>query len=259
MDEISQQVAEKLPWGHIMMLLDKTKESDDLLWYAQKTVTEGWSRAVLNYQITSRLHQRLGAASSNFPHTLTPPDSDLAQQMTKDPYIFEHVGLTSRLLERDLEQALINRIQDTLMELGRCMAFVGRQVRLTVDGVDRYLDLLMFHIEQLRYVVIELKVTDFEPEYLGALGTYVTMVDGIIRNPAIHAPTIGLLLCTGKREATVRFALASTAAPIAIAEWQGLPADARAALPSAAELEAVVQDELAHQLAIHSDEKTSDS
>ncbi|MDR2565435.1 MAG: DUF1016 domain-containing protein [Bifidobacteriaceae bacterium] len=99
----------------------------------------------------------------------------------------------------------------------------------------------------------ELKATDFEPEYLGALGTYVTMVDGLVRNPEIHAPTIGLLLCTGKREATVRFALASTAAPVAVAEWQTLPDDARAALPSAHELEAVVKDELAHQTALHAD------
>ncbi|MDR1213694.1 MAG: PDDEXK nuclease domain-containing protein [Propionibacteriaceae bacterium] len=249
--EIFQQLAGKLPWGHIMALLDKTDDTDDLVWYAQQTITEGWSRAVMVYQITSDLRGRLGGAPSNFPERLPTPDSDYAQQMTKDPYVFQHVGLAHGLAERDLEQSLIDRIQDTLLELGRGMALVGRQVRLTVDGVDRYLDLLMFHTEQLRYVVIELKVTEFEPEYLGALGAYVTMVDGLVRNPAIHAPTIGLLLCTGKREATVRFALASTAAPVAVAEWQGLPDDARAALPSAEELEAVVQDELAHQKALH--------
>jgi len=251
-DELAQQVAEQLPWGHIMLLLDKTDGADELMWYARQAVSEGWSRAVLRYQLTTGLRQRLGVAPSNFPVTLPPPDSDLAQQMTKDPYVFEHVALTTRRAERELEQALTDRIQDTLLELGRGMTFVGRQVRLTVDGVDRHIDLLMFHVEQLRYVVIELKVDDFEPAFLGQLGTYVTMVDSMVRNPAIHAPTVGLLLCTGKREATVRFALASTAAPVAVAEWQSLPPDARAALPTAEELEAVVQDELA-QMALSAD------
>ncbi|MDR1265206.1 MAG: PDDEXK nuclease domain-containing protein [Propionibacteriaceae bacterium] len=250
-DEISQQLAAKLPWGHVMVLLDKADGIEDLLWYARETVVNGWSRAVLAFQIQSGLRGRLGAAPSNFAAALPPPDSDLAQEITKDPYVFQHAGLTRGMAERDLEQALIDRIQNTLLELGRGITLAGRQVRLTVDGVDRHLDLLMFHTEQLRYIVIELKVTDFEPEYLGALGTYVTMVDELVRNPAIHSPTIGLLLCTGKREATVRFALASTAAPVAVAEWQGLPEDARAALPSARELQAVVQDELAHQLALH--------
>lgn len=251
--EIFQQLAGKLPWGHIMSLLDKTDSHEDLMWYARETVANGWSRAVLAFQIKSGLRERLGAAPSNFAAALPPPDSDLAQEITKDPYVFQHAGLASGIAEKGLEQALIDRIQDTLLELGRGITLAGRQVRLAVDGVDRYLDLLMFHTEQLRYIVIELKATDFEPEYLGALGTYVTMVDGLVRNPEIHAPTIGLLLCTGKREATVRFALASTAAPVAVAEWQGLPEDARAALPSAQELQAVVQDELAHQRALHPD------
>jgi hypothetical protein len=108
----------------------------------------------------------------------------------------------------------------------------------------------MFHVEQLRYIVVELKVTDFEPEHLGQLATYVTMVDDLVRNRQIHAPTVSLLLCTGKREATVRYALASAAAPVAVAQWQGLPSEARAALPTAEELETVIQDELAHQMTL---------
>lgn len=250
-DEESQQLAEKLPWGHIMALMDKTTGPDDLVWYAQQAVAEGWSRAVLAYQIQSGLHQRLGVAPSNFPERLASPDSDLAQQMTKDPYVFQHVGLTRPLAEKQLEQALVDRIQDTLLELGRGMTLAGRQFRLTVDGVDRRIDLLMFNTRQLRYVVIELKVTDFEPAYLGELGTYVAMVDEMVRDPAIHAPTIGLLLCTGKREATVKFALAATAAPVAVAEWQSLPPDAQAALPPVEELQAAIRDELAQQAALH--------
>ncbi|QAY64722.1 DUF1016 family protein [Xylanimonas allomyrinae] len=249
-DDISQQLAEQLPWGHIMALLDKTDDTDELTWYAREAVAGGWSRDVLRFQITNDLRARAGAAPSNFTATLAPADSDLAQQLTKDPYVFEIATLTGRVKERDLEQALMDRLESTLLELGRGMALVGRQVRLSVDGVDRYIDLLLFHTEQFRYVVIELKVTDFEPEYLGQLGTYVTMVDDLIRKKDVHAPTVGLLLCTGKREATVRYALASTAAAVAVAQWQGLPADARGALPSVEELEGVVRAEFAHQTAL---------
>lgn len=250
LDAIGQQLADQLPWGHIILLLDKLNSSEDRRWYAQQCAAEGWSRAVLAYQIDTRVKERIGAAASNFAERLDRPDSDLAQAMIKDPYVFEHVALTDPLVEREVEDALMNRIQSTLMELGRGMTFVGRQVRFTVDDVDRYVDLIFFHVEQLRYVVVELKVHSFEPEFVGQLGTYVAIVDDVLRKPAIHAPTVGLLLCTGRREATVRYALASSSAPLAVAQWLGLPEDVRAALPRAEELEALVQDEFAHQLAL---------
>ncbi|MDR2565431.1 MAG: PDDEXK nuclease domain-containing protein [Bifidobacteriaceae bacterium] len=155
-DQISQQLAAKLPWGQIMVLLDKAHDAEDLRWYAREAVANGWSRAVLAFQLKSGLRERLGAAPSNFAAALPPPDSDLAQEITKDPYVFQHAGLAQGMAEKELEQALIDRIQDTLLELGRGITLAGRQVRLTVDGVDRYLDLLMFHTEQLRYIVIEL-------------------------------------------------------------------------------------------------------
>jgi len=250
LESIGPQAVDQLPWGHVRTLLDKLDSAEDREWYACRCVADGWSRAILAYQIDTRVKDRLGAAPSNFADRLDSPDSELAQAMTKDPYVFEHVALTEPLMEHAVEEALTNRIQDTLMELGRGMTFVGRQVRFTVDGVDHYVDLIFFHAEQLRYVVVELKVKPFLPDFVGQLGTYVAIVDDVLRRPAIHAPTVGLLLCTGKREATVRYALASSAAPIAVAQWQGLPEDARAALPRAEELEAVVQDELAHQVAL---------
>jgi hypothetical protein len=162
--------------------------------------------------------------------------------------VFEHLGLIERLAERDVEQALMDRLQDTMLELGRGMAFVGRQVRLSVPDAsgqveEFYVDLLFFHVLQLRYVVVELKVGKFEPGHVGQLGTYVAIVDDQMRQPEIHAPTVGILLVTGKAGATVRYALAGTRVPIAVADYQGLPADARGALPSAAELEAVIEDE----------------
>jgi predicted nuclease of restriction endonuclease-like (RecB) superfamily len=251
-EPIPPRLVEELPWGHVRALLDGLDNLDDRNWYGLKTLGEGWVRDVLRFQIASGLRGRIGAAPWNFEAVLPPPDSDLAQQMTRDPYVFEIAALAERMTERDLEQALIDRLEHTLLELGRGMTLAGRQVRLTVDGIDKFVDLLMFHVEQLRYVVIELKIRDFDPKQLGQLSAYVAMVDGMVRNPAIHAPTVGLLLCAGKRESTVRYALAGAASPVAVAQWQALPEDARAALPSAEELQVVVNDELAHQMAIHS-------
>ncbi|MDR1432174.1 MAG: PDDEXK nuclease domain-containing protein [Propionibacteriaceae bacterium] len=244
---IGPHVVDQLPWGHVRVLLDKLSARSDRDWYASEAIANGWSRDVLAFQIMSDLRSRLGSAPSNFDATLAGPDSDQAQQMTKDPYRFELQGLTSLATERELEDALMDRVQATLLELGRGIAFVGRQVRFTVDGQDHWVDLLMFHTEQLRYIVIELKVGDFSPSQLGQLGTYVVMVDDLLRKPEIHAPTIGLLLCSGKRESIVRYSLASTAAPVAVADWQRLPDDVRAALPNAEELEAVIHDEMAQR------------
>lgn len=248
--EFVQRPVGRLPWGHVATLLDRLETRDERDWYAAAAVEHGWSRAVLEHHIKAGLRTALGAAPTNFTATLDPGDSDLAQQLVKDPYVFEHLALVSRVAEREVEQALMDRLQDTLMELGRGMAFVGRQVRLSIphDASEQvkefYVDLLLFHVEQLRYVVIELKVGDFEPEHLGQLGFYVAVVDDLYRKPQIHAPTVGILLCTGKTGSVVRYSLASTSAPVAVADYQGLPADARAALPSVDELEAIVASEL---------------
>lgn len=246
-DEFVQHVAGRLPWTHIHVLLDRLETREERDWYAARAAEEGWTRGVLELQIRSRLRDALGAAPTNFTVALESPDSDLAQQLVKDPYIFEHLALVKRRDERAVEQALMDRLQDTMLEFGRGMAFVGRQVRLTVpddetDEVDEfYVDLLFFSTHQLRYVVVELKVGKFEPAHLGQLGTYVSIVDDQYRQADIHAPTVGILLCTGKSGPTVRFALASTSAPVAVADYYGLPDDARAALPTAAELTAVLE------------------
>lgn len=248
-DEFGQRAVGRLPWGHIVVLLERLTTRDERDWYAERAVENGWTRNVLEHHIKVNLRTALGAAPTNFTTALDSPDSELAQQLVKDPYVFEHLGLLERKAERDVEQALMDRLQDTMLELGRGMAFVGRQVRLTVpddhsDHVDEfYVDLLFFHVTQLRYVVVELKVGKFEPAHIGQLGTYVAIVDDQYRRPEIHAPTVGILLCTGKSGPTVRYALASTSAPVAVADYYGLPADARAALPSAEELQAIVDAE----------------
>lgn len=246
-----QQAVARLPWGHVTVLLSRLKTLEDRDWYAARAADEGWSRGVLEHQIKVNLRSAIGAAPSNFTQALEAPDSDLAQQLVKDPYVFEHLGLVKTINERNVEQALMDRLQDTMLEFGRGMAFVGRQVRLTVpddrsSAVDEfYVDLMFFSTEQLRYVVVELKVGDFEPSHLGQLGTYVAIVDDQYRRPEIHAPTVGILLCTGKSGPTVKYALAATSStPLAVADYYGLPDEARATLPSADELEAVVEDEL---------------
>ncbi len=231
--EISPQAVGKLPWGHVRALLDRLDTRGDRDWYAAQAVGQGWSRAVLEYQIGSGLHRRVGAAPSNFAEQLPPADSDLAQQLVRDPYVFDHLSLSRPVAERDLEQALMDRLQATLLEFGHGMAFVGRQVRFDLDGDEQVVDLLLFHVEQLCYIVVELKVNKLTGGDVGQLGTYVAMVDDRLRRPGLHAPSLGLLLVAGRSEQLVRYALTASSAPVAVADWSSLPADARAVLPPA--------------------------
>ena len=231
----------QLPWGHVRLLLDRVPDQADRDWYAAQAAQHGWSRAVLTDRITGQLRQRTGAAPSNFPATLPPDDSDMAQQLTRDPLIFEFLDLSGQVAERDLEQALMDRLTQTLLELGHGLAFVGRQYHLDVDGDDFYIDLLFFHVEQFRYVVVELKVGKFEPEFVGKLGFYVAVVDDQLRSDH-HAPTVGLLLCADRNESVVRYSLGTSTSPMAVAgyTYEALPADEQAALPSAADLTAAL-------------------
>ena len=173
-------------------------------------------------------------------------DSDLARAIVKDPYVFDFLDLTDRAAERELEQALMDRLQDTLTELGRGFAFVGRQVRFDVDGDDFTVDLLLFHVEQLRYAVVELKIGRFKPEYTGQLGFYVAMVDDQLRRPGTHAATVGILLCAGRNEKVVRYALRAAAAPMAVATYtyDKLPTEERTGLPTVDDLTTMITDAL---------------
>ncbi|MDP4331984.1 PDDEXK nuclease domain-containing protein [Curtobacterium sp. A7_M15] len=236
-----QQPVAELPWGHITVLLDRLDDQELRDWYAAHAAAHGWSRNVLEHQIKTGAHARLQAAPSNFPATLPAGDSDLAQQLTKDPYVLDFLALDGDAKERHLEQALVDRIIDTLRELGEGFAFVGRQVHFDVDGDDFYVDLLFFHVEQLRYVVIELKTGKFKPEYLGQLGFYVALVDDRLRR-AQHADTVGLLLVADKNDAVVRYSLAGQQSPIGVASYDLLPPAVQAALPSEADLTTALHD-----------------
>jgi len=238
-----QSASAELTWSHLTTLLTRLDEQALRDWYAAAAAEQGWSLKVLEHQIATRLHQRLGAAPSNFATQLPPADSDLAQALTRDPYVFDHLGFTEPVAERQLEQPLVDRLQGTLTAFGHGMAFVGRQVHFGVDDTEMIIGLLLFSVEQVRYVVIELKVGSVSPAYTGQLGAYVALVDERLRRPAHHAPTVGILLCTkAPREQAVRYALASTAAPVAVASYtyDTLPPEERAALPDAATLAAAI-------------------
>lgn len=240
-DPIVQQPVGQLPWGHITVLLDKLDDPAERDWYAAAALQHGWSRKVLLNQIIGRLHQRVGAAPSNFARHLAEPDSELAQELTKDPYVFDFLDLTERAREKDVEAALMGRLQETLLEFGRGFSYVGRQVHFDVEGDDFYVDLLLFHVEQLRYVVIELKIGKFKPDHLGQLGFYVAVVDDRLRRPDLHSPTVGILLCAGRNDAVVHYALANITAPMAVAGYTSSPVDPdQLNLPRRAELEAIL-------------------
>jgi len=237
-EAIVQQPVGRLPWGHVTVLLDKLDDPAQRGWYAASAAEHGWSRNVLLNQIMNRLHERAGAAPSNFTAQLPAADSELAQQLTRDPYVLDFLDLTGQAAERDLEAALTGRLQAFLLELGHGFAFVGRQYHFAVDGDDFYLDLLFFNWAQSRFVVIELKIGPFQPEHAGKLGFYVTWVDANLRQPDRHSPTIGILLCAGRNDSLVRYTLAGSTAPLAVANYtyDTLPPAARAAVPTDTQL-----------------------
>lgn len=240
--EIVQRTVAQLPWRHNIALLDKLNTADLREWYAQTAIEQGWSRDILVHHIEGRFHERAGKAITNFARTLPPADSDLAQQATRDPYLFDFVGTADIRRERDLELALTDHVEKFLLELGQGFAFVGRQVHLEIGDADFYTDLLFYHLRLRCFVVIELKVGDFDPNYLGQLGTYMAAADDLLRHPDDN-PTIGLLLCKTKNNVVAEYALRGYTAPIGVAEWktvitESLPADLESSLPTIAELEA---------------------
>ncbi|OUE32050.1 hypothetical protein BFL35_02230 [Clavibacter michiganensis] len=237
----AQRTVALLPWGHVVTLVERLDEAALRDWYVARSLAHGWSRNVLEHHIRTRLHERSESAPTNFDRALERDQSDLARQLTKDPYVLDFLAVDGDARERELEQALVDRIIDTLRELGEGFAFVGRQVHFDVEGEDFFVDLLFFHVEQLRYVVIELKTGRFRPEQLGQLGFYVALVDERLRRPH-HAETVGLLLVAGKADAVVRYSLAGQRAPVAVSSYDLLPEAERAALPSEEVLARAVRD-----------------
>lgn len=239
--EIVQRVVAQIPWRSNISLMDKLTDQKSRIWYAQKTIENGWSKTILDMQIESKLMERAGQSVNNFPAALPPTDSDLVNQVFKDPYLFDFLGTDMPRREVEIERQLTEHIQSFLLELGQGFAFVGRQVHLEVGGDDFYIDLLFYHLKLRCYVVIELKACDFEPGFISQLNMYQNVVNDVLRHPD-DKPTIGLLLVKGKNETVVEYSLAGYQNPIGVAEWKNqiakaLPEELRSSLPSVEEIE----------------------
>jgi predicted nuclease of restriction endonuclease-like (RecB) superfamily len=241
---IAPQLVAQIPWGHNGVILEKLKNPADALFYVQKTIENNWSRSVLMHQIESGLHLREGKAISNFAATLPTPNSDLAKQMLRDPYQFDFLTLTERYTERELENGLVEHLTRFLLELGAGFAYVGRQYRLEVDGEEFFIDMLFYHLKLHSYVVIELKVDKFKPEYAGKLNFYISAVDAQLRTE-FDQPTIGILICKSKSDVVVEYSLKDLNKPIGVSEYQitqNLPEQLRSSLPSIEQIEAELGD-----------------
>ncbi len=241
-EPIVQQVAAQLPWGHHMVLLDRAKDEATRLWYLRASVEYGWSRNILVQMIKGDMHLREGKAITNFSRTLPPEDSDMAEQILRDPYNFDFLTLADEFKERELERGLLIHLRDLLLELGRGFAFVGSQVPLVVGDETFYIDLLFYHVRLHAYFVIELKTGKFKPEYAGKLNFYLSAADDLIRTPP-DGPTLGLLLYEGRNGAVVEYALRDIGKPIGVSTYRvtrELPAPLQQDLPSIEDLQEVV-------------------
>lgn len=218
-DEIWQQLVAKLPWGHNLLLIEKIKDKNIRKIYAENAIKNGWSRNVLALQIDSKFHKRIGKSNNNFSLLLPPKDSDLVNNTVKDPYIFEFISLNNKYKEQELENNMVSKIKDVLLELGKGFSFVGNQYKISVDNQDFYIDLLFYHLELRCYIVVELKAEEFKPEYVGQIGFYVTAVDKLLKKEYDN-PTIGLLLCREKNRVTVDWSLQSTNVPIGVSTYK---------------------------------------
>jgi len=239
-EEIWQQLLPKCPWGHLVKILQKLNDPAEREWYLRATIQHGWSRAVLEAQIDTRLIDRQGSAPTNFDRTLPAPQSDLARETLKDPYNFDFLTLADDARERELQRGLLQHLREFLLELGRGFAFVGSDVPLQVSSKEYYLDLLFYHLRLRCYVVVELKTVEFKPEYAGKLNFYLSAVDDLLRHPD-DQPSIGILLCRSKDSIEVEYALRKMGQPIGISEYElsaALPDELRDALPTVEDIEA---------------------
>lgn len=232
----------KLTWGHNVILLEKCKDPVERDWYAQAALEHGWSRDILVIQLESELHKRQGKALTNFKRTLPPPQSDLAQQVVKDPYTFDFLTSAGDAHEREIERGLVEHMQRFLLELGVGFAFVGRQVHMEVGGEDFYIDLLFYHLRLRCYVVIELKAGAFKPEHAGKMNFYLSAVDDHLRHKD-DQPSVGIILCKSKNRLIAEYALRDTHKPIGVSAYKltkALPEKLKGTLPTIKDLEAAL-------------------
>ena len=239
--DIGCVINEHKAWGHNIVLMDKIANPEERKWYIEKSAQNGWSRNVLVHQIESGLYQRqvLADKVTNFENRLPSPQSELAAQTMKDPYVFDFISFREDMLERDIEQALVRDVTKLLLELGTGFAFLGNQYHLNVGGDDFYIDLLFYNLNLRCYVVIELKTGEFKPEYAGQLNFYLSAVDGILKKEQDN-PSIGLLLCKSKNNVVAEYSLKDISKPIGVSEYKVtsiLPDELEEQLPSVEDIQ----------------------
>lgn len=249
-NEIAPQVEEQfrmasnrvfmIPWGHIKLLIDKCHDNLDAFhFYVNKVIENNWSRAVLLNFVDSNLFERQGKAITNFKYTLPKENGDLAQEITKDPYNFDFVAIRQGYNEKELKDALMNNVQNFLMELGTGFAFVGKEYRLEVGNTEQYVDMLFYNIKRHCYVVVEVKVVEFEPGFISQTATYVSAVNHTLKGE-LDTQTIGLLICKTKDNILAKYAVETSTEPIGISEYELnalMPKDFKGTLPTIEELE----------------------
>lgn len=233
-----------IPWGHHLQIITKCKAIEEALFYIEQTTKHNWSRSVLVHQMESGLYKRKGKALTNFEYTLPKPQSDLANELLKNPYNFDFLQLGSAASERDLETALTDHLIKFLLELGAGFAFIGRQQLLVVDKEDFFLDLLFYHTKLHCYVVVELKIDNFKPEYAGKLNFYLSAVDAQLKTKE-DQPSIGLLLCKKAGKLIVEYSLKNIGKPIGVSEYQlteSIPGKMKGKLPTIKQIEKELKD-----------------
>lgn len=242
MKQVVSQLCESffsVPWGHHIYIIQRCKTKDEAFFFIRKTVQNNWSRSILLNFLDTDLYERQGNAITNFKETLPSPKSDLAQEMTRDPYCFDFTGLRENYNERQLKEALINNIEKFLLELGTGFAYMGREYRLEVGNTEQFLDMLFYNVYLKCYIVIEVKTQEFEPSFIGQLGTYVVAVNHILKK-ADDNKTIGLLICKTKDAVVAKYAMESSKEPIGISEYELsklYPAEIKGTIPSVEEIE----------------------
>ncbi len=243
-EQFVQAPLAQITWYHHITLLDKVKDEQERLWYIHKAIKHGWSRNILVLQIETDLFHRSGKAFTNFKSTLPSLDSDLAQEVLKDPYIFNFITTNDETKERHVQSGLIAHIERFLLELGRGFTFVGSNYHIVVGNEDFYIDLLFYHTHLRCYVVVELKMGAFKPEYVGKMGLYLTAIDMQVKAEEDN-PTIGLILCKSKNSVTAEYALRGINRPVGVATYEttnDLPEPLKDQLPDIKELEERLQE-----------------
>lgn len=250
-DQISRKILEdvfSVPWGHHKYIIDKCSDNPKkALFYIHQTVENGWSRAMLLNFLATDLYERQGKALTNFKNTLPEVNSELAQELTRDPYNFAFTGITHSYNERVLKDALLNNITHFLTELGTGFAYVGKEYQLHIGETEKFIDLLFYNLNLSCYVVVEVKIGKFEFADIGQLGGYVVACNHLLRKEGRDNPTIGLLICKEKDRILAQYSLESSSQPIGISEYdleRFYPEKVEGTIPTIEEIEAKLSEKI---------------